>query len=346
MRWGSPELFLLLFLIPALALFLRARWRARLAAMNLFGNPVLVEKLAAGIDRSKQVGKQVLFVVGLFVLVIVVMRPQFGAKTREVHRTGQDIVFALDLSKSMLAEDFSPNRLEKAKQEIKGFMRLLQGDRIGLVVFAGEAQVLCPLTLDYGAAALFLEEVDTDWLPTLGTDLATAIEVGSRCFVTEERQFKNLVLITDGESHEEGAVAAAEKAEQEGIAIYAIGIGRPEGVPIPVEDGAGDTNYKRDKEGNIITTKLDIETLQKVATVTGGRWHQATGGQLELAEIYAEIQEEEEKELASNVTTVYEDRFQIPLLIAFLIFALEPCLSDRRKRSAVEEIETAAREAA
>jgi Ca-activated chloride channel family protein len=164
--------------------------------------------------------------------------------------------------------------------------------------------------------------------------------------VTEETKFKNLILITDGESHEEGALEAAEKAAEEGVTIYAIGIGRPEGVPIPIEEqGAGQT-YKRDKEGNIITTKLDIETLQKVASTTGGRWHQATGGQLELSEIYAEIQEEEEKELASNVTTVFEERFQIPLLIAFLIFALEPCLSDRRKRSAVEEIEPAAKEAA
>jgi Ca-activated chloride channel family protein len=284
------------------------------------------------IDRGRQVGKLVLLVVGVFFLLLALMRPQFGTKTRQVHRTGQDIIFALDLSKSMLAEDFPPNRLEKAKQEIKGFMRLLEGDRIGLVVFAGEAQVLCPLTLDYGAAALFLEDVDSDWLPTPGTNLKDAIEIGAGAFVTEEQRYKNLILITDGESHEGDVEAAAEEAGKKGVTIYAIGIGKPEGVPIPVTDPQGQQSYKRDREGNIVTSKLDIEILQKVAAKTGGRWHQATGGQLELSEIYDEIREEEDKELTSAVTTVFEDRYQIPLSIALLIFAVEPILSDRKRR--------------
>lgn len=332
MKWGSPNLVFLFLFLPALILFLRARWWARLKALDLFGNPELVGKLMDTVDRGKQVGKLVLLVVGVFFLLVALMRPQFGTKTRQVHRTGQDIIFALDLSKSMLAEDFLPNRLEKAKQEIKGFMRLLEGDRIGLVVFAGEAQVLCPLTLDYGAASLFLEEVNTDWLPTPGTNLSEAIRVATKSFVSEEQKFKNLVLITDGESHEGDVEEAAQEAEKQGVTIYAIGIGTPGGVPVPVLDEEGKKTYKRDREGNIVSSKLDDEILKKVATATGGRWHIASGGQMELSEIYGEIREEEEKELSSAVTTVYEDRFQIPLLIALLIFAVEPLLSDRKKK--------------
>lgn len=339
MRWGAPNLVLLLLLIPALALFLRARWKARLAALDLFGNPVLVAKLTDSIDRSKQIGKLTLIVVGHLFLVLALLRPQFGVKTRPVHRLGQDIVIALDLSKSMLAEDFIPNRLSKAKQEIKSLMRLLEGDRVGLVVFAGEAQVLCPLTLDYGAAALFLDEVDTGWLPTPGTDLAHAIEVGSRCFVAEEQKHKNLILITDGEGHEGDPIKVAEEVAKQGVTIYAIGIGRPEGVPIPDVDAQGRKTYKKDDSGNIVTTKLDIDTLQQVAAKTGGRWHQATGGQLELNEIYEEIREQEDKELESSVTTIYEDRFQIPLLTGLVLFLIEPCLSDRRKRREIEAAE-------
>lgn len=333
MKWGAPNLVVLLLLIPALAVFLRACWKARLGALERFGNPVLVEKLIDSVDRGRQVGKMVLYVTALLFLVVTLLRPQFGMKTTLVKRTGQDIVIALDLSDSMLAEDFKPNRLGKAKQEIKSFMNLLQGDRIGLVVFAGDTQVLCPLTLDYGAAALFLDEVDTKWLPTPGTNIAGALETAARCFVSEEQKFKNLVLITDGESHEGDPVGVADKLAEQGVTVYAIGIGRPEGVPIPVVDREGRRDYKKDRAGNIVTTKLDVDTLQQIAAKTGGRWHQASGGQIELQEIYAEIQEAEDKELESDVTTLYEDRFQIPLIIGLFLLLLEPLLSDRRKRA-------------
>ncbi len=342
MRWGEPNFLILFLLLPVLVLFLRARWGARLEALRTFGNPDLVNKLIDGIDRDKQVGKQVLVVIGIFFLLIALLRPQFGTRTKEVERAGQDIVIALDLSRSMLAQDFTPDRLRKAMQEMKSFMRILEGDRIGLVVFAGEAQILCPLTLDYGAASLFLEEVDTEWLPTPGTNLTAAIETAAKAFVTEEQGYKNIVLITDGESHEGDPVAAAKAAADQGITIYAIGIGQPEGVPIPVQDDSGDVTYVRDAQGERVTTKLDIDTLQKVAAATGGRWHQATGGQLELREIYEEIREQEDKELTSTITTIFEDRYQIPLLVAFAILLIEPLLSDRKKRRESELIQAEA----
>ncbi len=346
MRFGSPNLIIFLLLIPFVVVFLRVRWKARLAALNTFGNPVLVDKLITGIDRGRQIGKQVLIVVGILFLLLSLTRPQFGIRTRELHRTGQDIIIALDLSESMMAEDFQPNRLSKAKQEIKSFMRLLEGDRIGLVAFAGEAQVLCPLTLDYGAAALFLDEVDTKWLPSPGTNLSEAIDVAARCFVEQEQKYKNLILITDGEGHEGDPVAVAEKVAAQGVTIYSIGIGKPEGVPIPAVDADGRKVYKRDNKGEVVTTKLDMDTLQKIAAKTGGRWHQATGGQLELTDIYDEIREQEDKDLESNVTTVYEDRFQIPLAIGLVLLMVEPCLSDRRKRRNGKDMEEGSEQAA
>ncbi len=338
MKWGSPNLFILFLVIPVIAVFLRHCWKSRISALSTFGNPVLVNKLIDSIDRSKQIGKQVIIVVALFFLILSLVRPQFGIKTRQIKRTGQDIIIALDLSESMLAEDFTPNRLEKAKQEIKSFIKLLEGDRIGLVVFSGEAQVLCPLTLDYGAATLFLEEVDTKWLPTPGTNLSEAIEVASRCFVEEEQKFKNLILITDGEGHEGDPVSVAEKVAQNGVTIYAIGIGKPDGVPIPTTDQSGHKSYKKDSKGEIVTTRLDMDTLQKISLKTGGRWHQATGGQLELKDIYEEIREEEDKDLESSITTIYDDRFQIPLLIGLVLLLIEPCMSDRKRllKSAME----------
>jgi len=332
MRWGSPDLLVLFLIVPVIALFLRARWQARIAAMETFGNKHLVDRLSQSIDRSKQIAKQTLIVVAIVILIVAMLGPQFGERTRKLERTGQDIIIALDLSASMLAEDFVPNRLSKAKQEIKSLMSIMDGDRIGLVVFAGEAQVLCPLTLDYGAAALFLDEVDTNWLPTPGTDLSEALRVGGGCFVAEEQKYKNLILITDGESHEGDPIALAGELADQGITVYAIGIGKQGGVPIPIVDSTGGKSYKRDRQGDIIATKLDIDTLQQVAAKTGGRWYEATGGQLELNEIYDEIQDQESKELHSSVTTIYEERFQIPLLICLLILALEPCLSDRRRK--------------
>jgi Ca-activated chloride channel family protein len=341
MKWGSPDLVVLFLLIPALILFLRERWKARLAALDSFGNPNLVEKLIDSVDRGKQIGKMTLMVAAFFFLILALVRPQFGTKTRQVHRLGQDIVIALDLSDSMLAEDFPRNRLDKAKQEIKSFLDLLEGDRVGLIGFAGEAQVLCPLTLDYGAAELFLmsDEVNTHWVPTPGTNISEAIKVSAKCFRQDEQKHKNIILITDGESHEGDPVGIAEEVSKGGVTIYTIGIGKPEGVPIPVLDKDGRKTYKKDKDGNIITTKLDIETLQQIAAKTGGRWRQATGGQLELGEIYDEIREQEDKELEASVTTIYEDRFQIPLIIGLVLLLIEMVLSDRKKKGSVERVE-------
>lgn len=288
--------------------------------------------LTRSVSKKKQVWKVVLvlfaFIVGIFALA----DPQIGTKLENVERKGVDIFIALDVSKSMLAEDVAPNRLEKAKHEIAAFIDRLRGDRIGLICFSGISFVQCPLTLDYSAAKLFLSDIDTHLIPQPGTAISSAIEMARQSFVTKELKHKVLIIITDGEDHEGDPVEAAKKAAEEGVVIYTIGIGTPGGAPIPEFDTHGNrVGYKKDREGKIVTTKLDVLTLEKVAFETGGKYYISSTGESELDKIYEEIYAMEKKELASRQFTQFEDRFQIFLAIVILLLVIELLLSERKK---------------
>jgi Ca-activated chloride channel family protein len=248
-----------------------------------------------------------------------------------VKRSGVDIFVALDVSKSMLAEDVAPNRLEKAKHEISTFIDRLEGDRIGLICFAGIAFVQCPLTLDYSAAKLFVSDIDINIIPQPGTSIGRAINTAKQSFVTKELKHKVLILITDGEDHESDPVEVAKEAAKEGVIIYTIGIGSPQGAPIPEYDGYGNrTGYKKDRDGNVITSKLDILTLEKLAFETGGKYYISSTGESELDKIYEDIASMEEKELSSKQFTQFEDRFQIFLLFTLILLIMETLLGEKR----------------
>jgi Ca-activated chloride channel family protein len=243
-----------------------------------------------------------------------------------------DIFIALDVSKSMLAEDIQPNRLEKAKHEISKLIDKLEGDRIGLICFAGIAFVQCPLTLDYNAANLFLNDIDTQIIPQPGTAIGSAISLARQSFVSQEMKYKVLVLITDGEDHEGDPVAVAKEATKDGIVIYTIGIGSQQGAPIPEYDSYGNrVGYKKDRSGQVVTSKMDMLTLEKIAFETGGKYYISSSGESELEKIYQEISQMEEKELSSRQYTHFEDRFQIFLVIGLLFLIFETLLSERRK---------------
>ena len=276
--------------------------------------------------------KIVLLVLSYIFFVMALANPQIGTKLEDVKREGVDIIVALDVSKSMLAEDIKPNRLQKAKHELSQLIDLLQGDRIGLVAFAGIPHVQCPLTLDYSAAKLFLNIIDVNLIPQPGTAIGSAIETAVKAFNTEDRKHKVLILITDGEDHETDPLEAAKIAEQQGVKIFTIGIGSPQGVPIPEYDKYGRTSgFKKDREGGVVTTKLDVLTLQKIAFQTGGKFYQASTGEAELDEIYQEISEMEKKELVSKQFSQYEDRFQIFLIIGLIFLLLEIFIPENRK---------------
>ncbi len=332
LRFAHPYLLHLLWLVPAVAVFYYLSFRWKRAALQRFGNLALIERLTASTSHTKQVLKAGLVVTSLLFMSLALARPQIGTRLEEVKREGIDLMIALDVSASMLAEDIQPNRLQKAKHEIASLIDKLDGDRVGLIAFAGEAFVQCPLTLDYGAAKIFLDGLDPQTIPVPGTAIGAAIGKAVQSFEAKERKHKVLILITDGEDHEGNPVEAAERAAREGVVIYTVGIGSPKGVPIPVFDERGNRiGFKKDRNGQVVTTKLDELTLEKIALATNGKYYRATTGEVELDRIYDQVSKMEKKELASLKFSQYEDRFQYVLGVAILLLVAEAMIGERRR---------------
>jgi Ca-activated chloride channel family protein len=292
----------------------------------------MIRRMTDGISRGRQYLKALLILLVAFFAVLALARPQFGTKMELMRRKGLDVVVAVDVSLSMYAEDIKPSRMARSKQEIGKFVERLAGDRVALVAFAGEAFLQCPLTSDYGAFKIFLDVLGPDLIPTPGTDIAGAIETSMKAYDPKDRKYRVLVLMTDGEDHSGRAERMAEEAAKEGIAIYTVGIGLPSGVPIPLKDEQGNVSYKKDRNGNIVTTKLDEVLLQKIALSTNGKYYHAEPGRFELEDVLREIQKMEKRELDSERLSQYEDRFQIPLGISLVLLVAEMLISDRRKR--------------
>lgn len=332
MRFAEPYNFLLLVGVLLLAGFTFWAIARKKKLLDLFGDLPLLLKNAPYISFARQRTKAILVLLGLSLVCIALARLQFGTHLENVKREGIDVVIAIDLSNSMLAQDMKPNRLEKAKQEIRGIVDRLAGDRIGLVAFAGEAFVQCPLTLDYAAARMLLSIMDENTVSVQGTSLSSAIETAQKAFTQLEKKHKVLLLLTDGEDHEGEAVEAAARARQDGIKIYTVGIGDPAGEPIPIFDRTGNqVGFKKDSQGEVIVSKLDEATLQRISLETGGKYYHATAGELELDRIFEEISQMEKKELEGTLRTVYDDRYQWPLLLAIILIVGEFFISERKK---------------
>ncbi len=336
LRFANPQALYLLLLVPALVVFYAAVFRWKRRAMERFGRIELVQILAASVSRPRQRLKAALVVAAISLMILALARPQVGTRLEEVKREGLDIVVAVDVSRSMLAEDIKPNRLEKAKHELKNFIDHLEGDRIGIVAFAGSAFLQCPLTLDYGAARMFVDILSPDLIRDQGTAIAEAIRTSLKAFDQRERKHKVLILITDGEDHEGKPVEAAKEAAQQGVVIYTIGVGEPQGVPIPIFDEQGRRiGFKKirrpDGSEEIVLSKLDEVTLQKIALETGGKYFRATGGENELQRIFAAISGMEKKQLGSVRFTQFEDRYQILLALALVLLLVEMLIPERRK---------------
>ncbi len=329
LRFANSYLLSLLWILPLLILFYAFAFKAKRRAMQRFGNLELLKKLSRTTSRGRQIGKIALILTAIFFLVFAMSRPQIGTKIEQVKREGVDVIVAMDVSKSMLARDIPPSRLEKAKHEVASFIERLRGDRIGLIAFAGVPFVQCPLTLDYGAAKIFLNIMDPELIPVPGTAIGKSIEKAIETFDQQERKHKVLVLITDGEDHQGDAMKWAEEAERQGIVIYCVGIGSPQGEPIPASEGAG--GFKKDRSGQVVISKLDEFTLEKIALQTGGKYYRASSGEDELDNIYDEIANMEKKELGSLQFSQFEDRFQYLVLLAFLLLMIEFLLPERVK---------------
>jgi len=332
MQFARPEYLNLLWLLPALALFFFWSFRTRRKRLEKIVSPALASRLTEEFSRGKAVLRS-LFLIGFFAFgILAAARPQWGAQLEMVHRHGVDLIAALDTSYSMNTEDIAPNRLEKAKGEIRRLIQRSEGDRIGMVTFSGAAVVQCPLTLDHGAADLFLDISGTGMIPEPGTSLASAIETATSAFVEKERKYKALVLFTDGEDLEGQVDNAARKAKEAGVIIYAIGVGTPQGKPIPIRDAKGDVvEYRKDSDGKVVVSSLDERSLAEIAAQTGGRYFRATTSENEIDELYKDISGLEKKEMESKLFQNFEDQFQYPLGLAIFFLILESWTGERRK---------------
>ena len=277
MRFAAPENLALIGIIVILAIFFAWAINRKKKILSRFGDILLLLRTSPHISFARQGGKATVLLVGVFFIVLTLSQLQCGTHMEMMKREGIDIIVAIDVSNSMLAEDMKPSRIAKATQEVRGILDRLQGDRIGLVAFAGEAFIQCPLTLDYSAAEIFLDVVDVGLIPQQGTAIGDAIRKAMEAFETKERKHKVLILLTDGEDHDTRPIEAAEEARKEGVKIFPIGIGSPVGEPIPMYDRQGQrVGYKKDNSGEVIVTTLDEMTLQKVALTTGGKYYHAT----------------------------------------------------------------------
>jgi Ca-activated chloride channel family protein len=330
MRFSSPENLWLLLALSPLMLFSIWSLAAKRRALRRFVSAATEARLTQTASASRQHWKYSLFLMGMAFLVAALSGPQFGAEPAMAHRRGVDVVVALDVSRSMLAEDVKPNRLQRAKHQIGELVDRLQGDRIGLVVFAGEAFVQCPLTLDYGAFRLLLASVDAGSFPVQGTSIGDAVATATRCFEAGDQQHKVVVLFTDGEDHIADPVDQGERSAAEGVRIYTVGVGTPEGDLIPVRDG-DQVDYHRDAAGVPVMTRLDERSLRDMALASGAGYYRSSLYDAEIAVIGDQIANMDQKEFESRRFSRYEERFQIPLVLAFICFAVGGFLSDGRR---------------
>jgi len=284
-------------------------------------------------SRLKNLIKFSLTLISIVLVVLALANPQIGTKIEEVKQVGIDVFILLDVSLSMKAEDIKPSRLDKAKHEISKLVQRLQGDRIGLIVFSGEAYVQFPLTTDYSAANLFLSAVDVTSVPQPGTAIGAAINLALTSFKGEEETKKAIIIITDGEDHEGELESVINDAVEKGIAIYAIGLGSPSGVPIPIRNAAGvQTGYKKDNMGNTVLTKLDEATLETIADLGNGRYYRGSNTEDELDAVYNDLSTIEKTEFGATKISDYEDRYYYFLIPAVLILFVEFFISSKKSK--------------
>lgn len=330
-RFESPEnLYMLLALPVAVLAWLYSR---QLSHRNLrrFGQESLINQLTPDRSDFRPVIKHFLLILSYSLLVMASARPQYGARLGEVKKEGVEVIIALDVSNSMLATDIRPSRLERSKQAIERMVEVLENDRIGLLVFAGDAYIQLPVTADYASAKMFLSSIGPDIVPKQGTAIGAAINLGVRAFSPQNTGSRAMIIITDGENHEDDPVSAAKEAAKADVTIYTVGIGSPEGGPIPINTG-GQIEYLTDRDGKTVITRLDEKILKDIASATGGKYIRATNAGLGLNEIYGDIGKMKKGDTGGKVFTEYNDQFQYFAGAAFLLLLIEYLIMGRKNK--------------
>ncbi len=332
-RFANPEYLYGLYFLPV---FILAFWyltRNKYRLLDRFADRKLQPVLLPAYSKVKEIARFGIVILSITFLLFAAADPQIGTKIENVKESGIDIYILLDVSLSMQAQDIKPSRLEKAKFEISNLIQRLRGDRIGLIVFAGEPFVQFPLTTDYSAANLFLSAADVNTIPDQGTAIAAAINLATKSFENSSNTEKVIVIFTDGEDHEGNLQDAIDEAKAKNISIYTIGLGSPDGVPIPIYNSQGQqTGFKTDSEGKTVLTKLDETALKDIASGTGGRYMRGANDRDELDIIYNDLSKIKKSEFGEKKVTDYEDRFYYFLAPGIILLLIEFFMSERKSR--------------
>ncbi len=321
--WDAPQWFIAFLGVPLLIGFFIwvARRRSKMAQVfAIYTDTVLVRRMV-------QAG---CYVLAYVFIVLALAGPRWGYHWQEMHRQGVDLFVALDLSKSMLAQDVKPSRLERAKIEISDMLDALPSDRVGIIAFSGESFMACPLTLDHEVAKMFLDDLKVGQIDRGGTDIGSAVQRALKSFTGEDGAHKAIVLVSDGEDLEGRGLAIARKAKEAGVKIFCVGIGSATGAPIPVHDEEGHQTFLKDRAGQTVVSKLGGESLQKIALETGGAYAQISGGAFQMASLYKnEISKMDKADFGETRKKVFESRFQWALSVALLLLVAGFIMEDR-----------------
>lgn len=329
-RFAHTEILYLLLAIPVLIILFSFALKRRRKSIKEFGEIELLGQLMPMVSYRRPVYKFAFIMIAFAFVVIGIAGPQFGSKLKKIKRSGVEIIIALDVSNSMLSNDIKPNRLEKAKTAIARLVEKLGEDKIGLIVFAGEAYTQLPITTDYSSARLFLSSINTDIVPIQGTAIGAAIELASKSFSPDTKASRAIVVITDGENHVDDAVEAASVAREMGIKVHTIGMGLPQGSPIPDKDNLG--QFHKDVDGNVVVSRLDEDMLKKIAAAGEGAYIRANNTRVGLNALLKEINKMEKIEMESQVYSDYIERFQYFIGLGLFLLLLDFLVLDRKNK--------------
>lgn len=327
-RFANPDYLYLLLILPLLVgLFLYANYIRR-QRLKKYGDLVLLEELMPTVSKYRPNLKFWILFVAIALVIVMLARPQFGSKMETVKRSGVEAVIALDISNSMLAEDVAPSRLEKAKKMISRLVDTFNNDKVGMIVFAGEAFTQLPITSDYISAKMFLESITPSLITTQGTDIGAAIRLAMKSFTPNEGVGRAIVVITDGENHEGGALEAAKEAAEKNMQVFILGIGSPEGSPIPVERGSND--FRRDKDGNVIVTRLNEQMCQEIAKAGNGLYIRVDNSNSAERMLNNEIGKLAKSDVESQIFTEFDEQFEGLAWLVLILLVVEMLILDRK----------------
>ena len=331
-RFANKEFLYFFAGIPVLIVIYIITAYLKKKSIKKFGNLNVISQLMPNVSHLRPHIKFTILIFALTILIFAMARPQFGSKLIEAKRKGIELIIALDISNSMLAEDIHPNRLERAKQAILRLLDQLENDRIGLIVFAGDAYTQVPITTDYVSVRMFLSNINTDVVSRQGTAIGKAIRLANNSFTQDVEASKAIIIISDGENHEGDAIKAAEQAKEKGIKVYTIAMGSRDGAPIPIRSGYYQKGFLKDQQGNVVTSKMNPKMLSQIALAGGGKFYYATMTNVGLNKLFNDLSKLNEIEIDTKVYSEYEEQFPAIIWIALGLIILDILVLEKKNK--------------